>query len=361
MTKPALPNAVLHSPALHSPDSLRAARAENPKIRDRDLAESLNVSEATLLAAHLGHGVTRIAATPDRIIPLLEACGPVMALTRNDSCVIEKTGVYSRYSGGAHAQVVLGADIDLRMFPSHWVDGYAVTRDTAAGPQKSVQIFDAAGDAVHKIYVRPATDLVAWDAMTAALLLDDQTTMPVAEPREPVEPARFNHDRAADLRDDWARMTDTHQFLRVVSRLKMNRLGAYRVAGGPFARRVDVGAVERVLEAAAAGGVPIMVFVGNRGCIEIHTGPVHRIVGMGPWINVLDPGFDLHLRRDHIAEVWAVDKPTQRGPAVSVECFDAQGMLIAQLFGVRKAGDEAVAAFEAIVAAEATVDAEVVA
>jgi len=67
---------------------------------------------------------------------------------------------------------------------------------------------------------------------------------------------------------------------------------------------------------------------------------------------VLDPGFDLHLRSDHVAEVWAVDKPTQRGPAVSVECFDARGMLIAQMFGLRKAGDAAVAQWETLVAAE---------
>jgi len=53
---------------------------------------------------------------------------------------------------------------------------------------------------------------------------------------------------------------------------------------------------------------------------------------------VLDPRFNLHLRLDHVAEVWAVDKPTQRGPAMSVEAFDADGMLIFQVFGVGKEG-----------------------
>ena len=138
----------------------------------------------------------------------------------------------------------------------------------------------------------------------------------------------------------------------------MNRLGAYRVAGAPYVRRLNVDAIERALEGAAAGGVPVMVFVGNRGCIEIHTGPVHRVERMGPWVNVLDTGFNLHLRGDHIAEVWAVNKPTQRGPALSIECFDANGMLIAQMFGVRKAGDAAVAAWEAIVAAQPELAAE---
>jgi putative hemin transport protein len=56
---------------------------------------------------------------------------------------------------------------------------------------------------------------------------------------------------------------------------------------------------------------------------------------MGPWFNILDPGFNLHLKTDPIAEVYAVEKPTRRGTALSVEAFDAMGGLILQIFGVR--------------------------
>jgi putative hemin transport protein len=78
-----------------------------------------------------------------------------------------------------------------------------------------------------------------------------------------------------------------------------------------------------------------MIFVGNEGCIQIHSGLVNRIAPMGPWQNVLDPRFNLHLRADHVAEVWLVDKPTKRGAAISVEAFDDQGALIYQCFGMR--------------------------
>jgi putative hemin transport protein len=116
----------------------------------------------------------------------------------------------------------------------------------------------------------------------------------------------------------------------------MNRLGAYRVVGAPFARPVAPEAVDGVLTALAGSGVPCMIFVGNRGCIQIHSGPIHALQPMGPWQNVMDPDFNLHLRRDHIAEVWVVDKPTSRGPALSVEAFDRDGGLILQAFGYRK-------------------------
>jgi len=81
-----------------------------------------------------------------------------------------------------------------------------------------------------------------------------------------------------------------------------------------------------------------MIFVGNPGCIQIHTGPVQNLRSMGPWQNILDPGFDLHLRLDHLTEVWAVNKPTQRGDAISVEAFDREGQVILQVFG-RRDGD----------------------
>ena len=61
---------------------------------------------------------------------------------------------------------------------------------------------------------------------------------------------------------------------------------------------------------------------------------------MGPSLNVLDPGFNLHLRADQLAEVWLVKKPTRHGMAVSIEAFDAEGMIIVQIFGQRSPGNE---------------------
>jgi putative hemin transport protein len=136
----------------------------------------------------------------------------------------------------------------------------------------------------------------------------------------------------------------------MVSKLKMNRLGAYRIAGAPFVRRLTAGAVDAALHAVRDDGVEIMLFVGNRGCIQIHSGPLGTLTPMGPWQNVMDPEFNLHLRRDHIAEVWAVEKPTQRGPAVSVEAFDGDGRLILQCFAIPKEGRDSRPAWARVVA-----------
>ncbi|MDO9526629.1 MAG: ChuX/HutX family heme-like substrate-binding protein [Gemmobacter sp.] len=319
-----------------SPADIRILRAENTKTRARDFAATLGISEAALVAAHVGSGATAIDAVPDRLVPLICGLGDVMALTRNGSCVHERHGVYEDYHAGPHAQMVLGAEIDLRIFPSQWVHAFAVETAGENGPRRSLQVFDAAGDAIHKVHLDPASNVAAFDRLVAELRLPQQSDTLTLTARAAVDPAKADPIRAADLRTEWDKMTDTHQFLKLVRKLKMNRLGAYRVVGAPQARALAQDAVTQVLQRAAGDKIPVMIFVGNAGCIQIHGGPIEKVVPMGPWINVMDPRFNLHLRTDHIDEVWCVTKPTQRGDAISIEAFDAQGALILQIFGYRK-------------------------
>ncbi len=118
----------------------------------------------------------------------------------------------------------------------------------------------------------------------------------------------------------------------------MSRTQALRFAEGRFTERAEPIAARRALEAAAETETPIMVFVGNRGAIQIHTGPVKKLVEHGPWFNVLDPGFNLHLDETQIAEAWVVVKPTEDGDVTALEVYDADGQQIVQFFGERKPG-----------------------
>ncbi|MEM9249709.1 MAG: ChuX/HutX family heme-like substrate-binding protein [Pseudomonadota bacterium] len=325
-----------------APAEIRARRADAPKQRDRDVADALGISEAQLVAAHVGatdgRRALRVHADPDQLIPVAITLGEVMALTRNPSAVHEKIGRYDGYHPGQHAASVLTEDIDLRLFPNHWKNAFMVEHETEGGVRRSVQVFDAAGDAIHKIHLRDTSDIAAWDTAKAVLAHPDQSDQQDVAAREDPEAPKGRLDKVETLRQEWSRLTDTHQFLRLVSKLKMNRLGAYRIAGAPFVRPLPPTAVDAMLHAVRDAEIEFMLFVGNRGCIQIHTGPVGTLRPMGPWQNIMDPGFNLHLRADHIAEVWAVEKPTQRGPAISVEAFDVDGQLILQCFGVSKQG-----------------------
>lgn len=335
--------------AKHGPETIRALRAENPKPRARDFAEMNGITEADLVAAHVGHGATALVANPDRLVPWIGKLGDVMALTRNDNCVHERRGHYSDYRTGAFAAMVLDPEIDLRIFPTHWVHAFAVEEPGEDGPKRSIQVFDAAGDAVHKVHLKPESLHEQFAALIRGLRNPEQVQALDLNVRKPIEAAKGDASGATTLRAAWQKMTDTHQFLGLVKEHKMNRLGSYRVVGAPFVERLDTAAVTATLEEAARAAIPVMIFVGNMGCIQIHGGAIKKVVAMGPWINVMDPRFNLHLRADRIAEVYRVWKPTRTGDVWSVEAFDARGELILQIFGYRK--DTPAAPWNGLVAA----------
>ncbi|WP_375173863.1 hemin-degrading factor [Pseudooceanicola sp.] len=322
-----------------SPQEIRQAKTD-ATTRDRDLAASLNISEAQLVAAHTGatgaFRATRIQHHPDDVMPLIPRLGEVMSLTRNESIVHERVGTFGEYRSGPHAAMVLGKDIDTRIFPKHWAYGFAVEAETDRGTRRSLQFFDTTGEALQKIYLRDTSDAEAWAPLVAELTLEDQSDTITPDPAILPEGAKANPDKRDTLVEEWQKMTDTHQFNRLCSKLGMNRLGAYRLAGAPYVRLVDPQSVEGWLNALSAAQQKVVLFVGNRGHIQIHWGTVDTIKPMGPWLNVLDPMFNLHLRADRVAEAYVVTKPTKRGDAVSLECFDVDGGLIFQCFGQRE-------------------------
>ncbi len=346
-----------------TPGAIRAAadafREANPKARARNVAAGTGVSEAELLATGAGRNVVRLRPAFPALLLELEALGPLMALTRNEACVHEKTGVYRRgeMDGPHQMGLFTDDDIDLRLFFRAWHLGFLAEE----GDRLSFQFFDRDGEAVHKIYAVEGTDRAAMRALAARYAHADQSD---TQPVEPVAPPAERPDDALDadaFLAGWRALRDTHDFFPLLKKHGVSRRQAVHLAGRhapEFARRVENGAHRRALEAAVARELPVMVFVGSRGCVQIHTGPVRRLVAMGPWYNVLDEpgpagtgGFNLHLNEAMVAESWVVVKPTVDGVVTALELFDADGGLIAQVFGKRKPGLPELEAWREVAAA----------
>lgn len=315
-------------------------RETEPGLRARDAAQRLGVSEAALAASRVGDGVTRLEGELPQLIRELPTLGRVMALTRNEYCVHEKKGLYDNIDIGGVMGIVLAEDIDLRLFLKHWRFGFAVRESSRGKDLESLQFFDGDGRAVHKVYLTDGTDRAAWRTLvhryTAAVQSPLVDVVAVDEPL----PAQLADD-AVDvdsLRDHWRALRDPHDFFALLKKHKVTRTQALRLVGGEFATRVDDGAMRQVLENAATGGEPLMVFVGSPGVVQIHTGPVHTVRMAGPWLNVLDDDFNLHLRSDAIASSWIVRKPVPEGMVTSLELYADDGTQIVQVFGKRKPG-----------------------
>jgi putative hemin transport protein len=314
-------------------------RAQQPKLRPREAAAALGVSEAELVASGAGDRALRLRPEWPSVLTGLESVGTVTVITRNDSCVHEKTGEWRDVEVTPQHALVLGDAIDLRLFPRTWRHAFALRIEGPRDLRRSLQVFDAAGRAVIKLFVGPGGDVEAFDALVATLAHPDQLPDQRVEPDAGPEIER--PDDALDVagfRAAWRALQDTHDFFPLLRKFGLGRVQALRLAEPDLAWPAAPRAFRDILGEAAARDLPIMIFVGNPGAIQIHTGPVKTLKDVGPWFNVLDPDFNLHLLESDVAHAWAVRKPTIDGIVSSLELFDAARRPILQLFGKRKPG-----------------------
>lgn len=327
-------------------------KAQEP-IRIREAANQLGTTEAQLLATGIGEGVTPLRPEFDTILSKIEELGKVMALSRNDEVVHERKGVYSNFSTSPHAWLFVGKDIDLRIFPACWKYAFAVVEGDEK-PRYSFQFFANDGTAVHKIYmVEKYSDLDKFSALVEEFKVVDFDPNFSVEAKIANEVAELPDSEidAESFKQDWQDLKDTHNFFGLLRKYKLTRTQALRFAPSEyFAKKVDNLTLRNVLNVASETQTSIMVFVGNPGMIQIHTGTVKNIVDHGPWINVLDPDFNLHLREDAIDQTWIVRKPTEDGVVTSLELFNKKGELICTLFGERKPGIPELESWREIVA-----------
>ena len=312
-----------------------AFKAENPKVRIRDAAKQLATTEGELLLTAVGNTVTRLKNEFQNILKAVESLGKVMALTRNDYCVHERKGVYTNISFMGPMGLAVNPDIDLRLFMYAWSSAFAVDENG----RKSLQFFAGDGEAIHKIYLLEHSDEKAFEVLVNDFRAADQYADLVILKSTPAAIEKSDTEIDAEaFQQGWLGLKDTHDFHGLLKKFGVTRTQGLRLAPAGHAIKITRDSLKSILHHASETDLEIMVFTGNKGCIQIHTGVVKNLLETGPWFNVLDPDFNMHLREDAIAEVWLVKKPTDDGIVTSIEVFDAEGGVIVQFFGKRKPG-----------------------
>lgn len=314
-------------------------KSSEPQLRIRDAAKRLGVTELELLATTVGEHTIRLQGDWASLLIEFKKLGKVMSLTRNEGCVLEHKGTFQKIDiqGEEPYQVatVIGP-IEQRVFFSGWKYGFAVINETPRGTMRSFQFFDKAGEAVMKVYLQEKSNLAAFDDIIQAYQAAEQEEEIVIEAfsspeyAESIDLEAFTH--------DWENMKDTHEFFGMLRKYKVHRLNAVKWINDKWAYEVDRLSARKILQVASAEKMPIMIFAGNKGNIQIHQGKVRTIRQMGSWLNVLDPDFNMHLNEDLIDCAFVVHKNTEDGLVSSLELFDKEGEMIAQFFGLRKPG-----------------------
>lgn len=201
----------------YTKESLKEAwnnyKAQHPKVRIRNAAADLQVSEADLLATTVGEYSTLLEGDWTEFILECRELGKVMSLTRSDGCVLENQGSFQKISIHGPDSYKVGTvigPIEQRLFFAPWTFGFAVEQETPRGLLQSFQIFDKAGDAIMKIYMKEKSNLEVYEKIKNKYAAKDQI--------KPVETVKYETpvyekeiDRDAFIQD-WEKMKDTHDF-----------------------------------------------------------------------------------------------------------------------------------------------------
>ncbi|MDR0219085.1 MAG: hemin-degrading factor [Enterobacteriaceae bacterium] len=320
------------------------AKADNKAKYARDLAGYLNVSEGELLHSRVGIDAKRLNVDAPALLQELAAVGETKAITRNHFAVHEHIGRYENTQFNPHVGLVLNPyQLDLRIFFDHWTSVFSLIEPAKNGVRHSIQFFDRQGDALHKVYTTAKTDMAAWEALIEKYQTQENPALNV-QPDEVPHHAEITEQLKVQLDEEWRAMTDVHQFFIMMKRHNLNRQQIFNAVQDDLAYRVDNMALNQLIEIAHKDQNEIMIFVGNRGCIQIFTGKLERLMpyqeenSSQKWVNIFNRNFTLHLIENAIAESWVTRKPTADGFVTSLELFDAEGNQIAQLYGQRTEG-----------------------
>ncbi len=324
-----------------------ALRAEQPKLALRDAAARLNVSEAELLAANgIGKTVTRLQEgdnVPREIMRraldlgkvILERTGvatkmkPQEPVTGLDADKEKEREARMRNIAGGY----LGGEIDLRFTFKNWKYAFAVAQPGKDGAvSRSLQFFDASGNAVHKVYVKSDAGVPVFDKIVA----DFRNPVQSADLKVAAAPVRKAQkpDSAVDVKEfqqAWNEINDVHQFNRLLSEFGVTREQGLRLGPVDKVQRIAPQAVRQLLEEAAKKQIEIMAFLGNDSTIQIFSGKINKVQEAGGYFNVLDPEFNLHLRDSAFVSGYVV----KRAGVVNVEFYDKDGNEVVSFFGVR--------------------------
>ena len=324
------------------------------KLRHKEIADFLQLTEAELIDAHVGVSkldvvrsspnlakAIRLKKSWPEIIKLTEGLGEVMALTRNPYAVHEKIGKYENVSLQGDIGLVAGKGIDLRLFYRQWEFAYIFEEGKQETLQKSLQFFDEYGQAIHKIFLLPESRHTHLDHMVHQMADSNQDPGIFIHSKrdEPLQnQVKLKDSDLVSFKSDWVSLQDTHDFFNILKKYQLNRLEALTLIGDGYAQKLEANSVKFLLESAGHLEVPLTIYVGNRGAVQIYSGLIKNVMGTKDWLNIFDPAFNFHLKISELPSVWLVRKPSKDGVITSLEILDAAGEVIAMIFGERILG-----------------------
>jgi len=320
-----------------------ALKAADAKLKPKDGADALGVSEAEILAVIADADATvRLDGDVQEIARRMIELGETISLTRNDSVVIERLSPFRRAAlyGGGRGMLFKGT-AELHVNFNHWRHAFATVVKAGEREMASLQFFDIDGSAVHKVYLRDKSNRAAYDDIVSAFRAADQNielkTLPLPAPTPHRTPPGFN---PAVFLAHWGALLYPSLFDTFLTRFAVSRIGALDCAKGHFARELDPAAFRGVFDRLAEIKIPFTASAGNWGCRQECHVTIDSANESGPFINAHEEAFHMHVRKDRLARLFAVTLPSRHGAVTQLELYGPDGSLSAFLSSPKESLDD---------------------
>ena len=315
------PHALRREPGSQLRDAWDELRSAQPRIRPREAALALGVSEAELVATTCGEGSRRLRPPWPALVENLALLGRVVAQTRTARAVLEQRGMHSAGSG-----------IDVRPRYDRWFAGYAARE----GGVRQLAFYDRSGTAVHKVFVVDESRNDAWESLAGrhAHAVQSPVEYLPATPAVHVRPDAGID--AAGLRTGWGALRGFEGIDALLASHRVTRLQGLRLLTSRWAVSMPPTTLARVLRQAAVDATPLTITVANRGTVQAYRGCVQRVYSSGRWLSARALDMCLQVRADRVATAWVVRAPLFAGVMYALEFFDAAGDPVLRLTGAQE-------------------------
>ena len=251
-------------------------RAENKRVRIRDAARELQTTEAELLSTEIDDNTYYLSIDNfQKFIEQVLSVDKLMFLIRSDIAVHEVTvdscNMQLKNNCILDSDNSIILDFDRNLFKHVF---YQI-KNHANKNLRSFQIFDSNGNASLKIYLK-GKDESKFDNIGLKYKINYNYEIP------PV--THLNH-KIANYHSD---KKVNFYFTDYIERDSRNQ------------KKIKKESLRMILNSASDNKTPIQIHGIGPGSVQYYKGRIKNIVDYGPWINVIDRTFNLHLLEDKL-------------------------------------------------------------
>tara|TARA_Y100001960_G_scaffold103681_1_gene111720 strand:- start:2394 stop:3398 length:1005 start_codon:yes stop_codon:yes gene_type:complete len=278
---------------------------DNQKIRIRDAAKNLNVSEAELLSTETNKNVS-LLSIPNKENFLLKilSLDKIMTLIRNDIVVHEKVMLTSNIKLNKNSFLNTSDDNYplLNFNEDNFYFVFSEIKEHAKRELRSFQFFDICGNSSLKIYLK-GKDTAGFDKLTEEYKIDYnyEVQEQIVNKKQPT-------------------LSKTDNVLEGLTNVKLfftdNNLSYTDYY------KLDINIIREVFNQASDNSIPLQIHGIGHQCIQYHRDYIKNIIDFGPWINVIDKGFNIHALEKQLIIGIIIKYTENNSNHYSIEFFD---------------------------------------